>query len=87
MVPHPHSTLYHYAYTEREEGMQSTSFLHYERMKHYWDFNDNRCFNYKIRTLRIQFMARNQVSYFLLFPNDQVIDSNLPNMFCNYIYR
>lgn len=87
MVLHPHSTLYQYAYTERAQGMQSTSFLHYERMKHYWDFKDNRCFNHKIRTLRIQFMARNQVSYFLLFSNDQVIDSNLLNTFCNYIYR
>lgn len=43
------------------------------KMKHYWDFKDNRCFNHKIRTLRIQFMARNQVSYFLLFSNDQVV--------------
>ena len=76
-----------HTYTERAQGMQSTSFLHYERMKYYWDFNDNHCFNYDIRTLRIQFMARNQVSYFLLFSNDQIIDSNLLNMFCNYIYR
>ena len=85
-APSPfHST--QHTYTERAQGMQSTSFLHYERMKYYWDFNDNHCFNYDIRTLRIQFMARNQVSYFLLFSNDQIIDSNLLNMFCNYIYR